>query len=96
MRAGIATMTRISRAEDWLAAKIGEEMVMMSVKTGGYIGLNEVGARIWDLLETPCDIDALCARLESEYDVEPAVCRAEIEDFVAELVRHGAASIDPR
>ena len=89
-------MTRIRRVDDWLAAKIGEELVMMNVKNGGYIGLNEVGARIWDLLETPRDFDALCAQLECEYEVEPAVCRAEVEAFVAELARHGAASIDPR
>jgi hypothetical protein len=89
-------MARVCRKGDWLAAKIGEDLVMMSVASGSYLGLNDVGARIWDLLESPCDIDMLCLRLEAEYDVAPAVCRAEIEAFVAELVRHGAASIDPR
>lgn len=89
-------MARVCRKGDWLAARIGEDLVMMSVASGCYLGLNDVGARIWDLLESPCDIDLLCLRLEAEYDVAPAVCRAEIETFVAELVRHGAASIDPR
>lgn len=85
----------VRRRDDWLVAKIGEDLVMMSMTNGRYIGLNEVGARVWDLIETSCDLDALCARLETEYEVAPAVCRAEIEAFISELVANGAASFDP-
>lgn len=87
-------MARISRRDDWLAASIGAELVMMSATSGRYIGLNEIGARVWEMLERPCDLDTLCARLLSEYDVEPSVCRAEVEAFVSELVASGAATID--
>jgi hypothetical protein len=87
-------MTIIARKGDWLAAKIGDELVMMSVAKGNYIGLSDVGARIWELMETPLEMDALCARLEAEYAVTPATCRAEVEAFLAELVEHGAASLD--
>jgi len=87
---------KLRRHDDWLAAKVGDELVMMSATTGRYLGLNDVGARVWDLLETPCDVDALCARLEQEYEVAPEVCRAEIDAFVTELIAHGAASFDQR
>jgi len=86
---------KVHRRDDWLAAKVGDELVMMSVATGRYIGLNDVGARIWDLLATPCDVETLCSGLEEEYDVEPDQCRVEVDAFVAELVKHGAVAFDP-
>jgi len=90
-----ATMM-VRKQGDWLAAKVGDELVMMSAEKGNYIGLSEVGARIWELIETPQEVDALCARLQDEYDdVTPEVCRAEVETFLNELVKHGAIALDP-
>jgi hypothetical protein len=85
----------VRKQSDWLAAKVGDELVMMNTEKGNYIGLSEVGARIWELIETPQDIDAVCARLQSEYDVAPRVCRAEVEAFLEELVKHGAVALNP-
>jgi len=85
----------ISRQGDWLSAKVGDELVMMSAEKGNYIGLSEVGARVWEIIETPHDFDAVCAQLEQEYDVTPDVCRAEVETFLNELVKHGAIALDP-
>jgi len=86
----------IRRHDGWLAAKVGEELVMMNAENGCYLGLNAVGARVWDLLETPGELDALCEKLMQEYEVAPAVCHAEIEAFIVELVKNGAASIVSR
>jgi hypothetical protein len=85
----------VRRHGDWLSAKVGDELVMMSAEKGNYVGLSEVGARIWDIIETPSDLEAVCARLQQEYDVAPDVCRAEVEIFLNELVKHGAIALDP-
>lgn len=84
---------RVERQGDWLSAKVGEELVMMSAQKGHYIGLSEVGTRVWELLETPQEFEALCARLESEFDVSAETCRAEVKTFLEELVKHGAATL---
>ncbi len=85
----------VRKQGDWLAAKVGEELVMMSAEKGNYIGLSEVGARIWELIDTPQELDAVCAQLETEYEVSPQTCRAEVESFLNELVQHGAVALDP-
>jgi hypothetical protein len=85
----------VRRQGDWLSAKVGEELVMMSAEKGNYIGLSEVGARIWELIETPQEIDALCVQLLDEFEVAPEVCRAEVDSFLNELVTHGAVALDP-
>jgi len=80
---------------DWLSAKVGDELVMMSAEKGQYIGLNEVGARIWELIDTLQGVDAVCAELLKEYEVSPEACRTEVQSFLNELVKHGAIALDP-
>jgi hypothetical protein len=85
----------VRKQGDWLAAKIGDELVMMSTEKVNYIGLTEVGARIWELIETPQEVDAVCAQLLKEYDIAPDACRVEIDAFLNEMVKHGAVALDP-
>jgi hypothetical protein len=33
--------------------------------------------------------------LQAEYDVAPEACRAEVDAFLKELVKHGAIALDP-
>jgi len=85
----------VRRQGDWLTAKVGDELVMMSAEKGNYVGLSKVGSRIWELIETPQNIGAICAQLQNEFDVTADVCRAEVETFLNELVKHGAIAFDP-
>ena len=85
----------VRRKDGWLSAKVGNELVMMSAQKGDYIGLSEVGARIWELIETPQELQVVIAKLEQEYDVSPETCRAEVDTFLKELVTHGAVALDP-
>jgi hypothetical protein len=85
----------IHRQGDWLQAKVGDEFIMMSARTGDYIGLSEVGGRIWEMVEAPLDFDTLCALLEDEFEVAPEVCRTEVESFLRVLVENNAATLDP-
>jgi len=84
----------IERKGDWLSARVGDEIMMMSPEHGKYIGMNDVGARIWDLIETPSDITTVCATLVSEFDVTPEECETEVGSFLAEMEKHGAVSLD--
>lgn len=84
----------VRRQGDWLSAKAGDELVMMSVEKGNYLGLSEIGARIWELIETPTSLDDLCATLVREFEVSPAECRADVEEFLAGLEKHGAVALD--
>lgn len=84
----------LRKSDGWLTAKVGSELVMMSTQKGSYIGLSEVGARVWELMETTPDFEAICAQLDREFDVAPEVCRAEVKAFVDDLVQQGAVAIE--
>jgi Coenzyme PQQ synthesis protein D (PqqD) len=84
----------VRKRGDWLCAKVGDELVMMSAETGDYVGLSEVGARIWELLETPQKKEVLYSKMQEEYEVSPETCCADIDAFLDELERHGAIALD--
>ena len=46
-------------------------------------------------IQSVAGVDAVCAQLLQEYDVAPDACRAEVETFLAELVKHEAIALDP-
>ncbi len=81
---------RFGRSDDWLAARAGDEIMMMNASQGTYLGLNAMGARIWDLLAEPREMDWLCRELVREFEVSEPVCRGEVQAFLDELIKHKA------
>ena len=84
----------VHRQGDWIAARAGDEIVMMSLQLGRYLGMSEVGARIWDLIETPQTVGAIQAQLLAEYEVDEATCAAEVQAFLAELAENNAVRVE--
>jgi hypothetical protein len=86
----IGLETTVTRDADILYAPVGaEEGVMMSVTKGRYYGVDAVGLRIWELLETPATVAEVCARLQEEFEVDAPTCDAEVLQFVNDLIENG-------
>ncbi|GAB6039770.1 lasso peptide biosynthesis PqqD family chaperone [Endothiovibrio diazotrophicus] len=84
----------IRQSEEQVAAEVDGEVVMMSIERGNYYGLDEVGSRIWQLIETPTTLDALCDALTAEFDVDAATCESDVTRFLEELDEQGLVQID--
>ncbi|HSC30483.1 MAG TPA: PqqD family protein [Gemmatimonadaceae bacterium] len=71
-------------------ALLDGEAVLFSTEEEVYFGLNEVGARVWELLPPATNsFDELCAALSVQYpDADPAMIRADVTELIAELSRH--------
>lgn len=73
-------------SEDQISRDLGGEAVILDMKSGIYFGLNEVGARIWQLIQEPINIDILCKTLLSEYNVEEEQCKNDILKLLQEML----------
>ena len=51
----------------------------------GMLGLNDVGAHIFNLMQNHTTADEIVASLLSEYDVEESVVRADVAHFIDQL-----------
>ena len=58
---------------------------MMSIENGEYYGLDEIGSRIWTLLEEPKKVSELCDILLEEFEVEREQCEEEVLAFLNEM-----------
>jgi hypothetical protein len=75
--------TPVVITRELLASALGEEKVILDMDSGLYYGLDEVGARVWDLLTEPRAPREVCDRIEEEYEVD----RDLLESDVLHLVR---------
>lgn len=65
-------------AEEQISSDLGGESVILNMKTGVYHGLNEVGARVWDLIEKPKTVKDIKQVVLEEYEVSPDVCTNDL------------------
>jgi hypothetical protein len=75
--------------DDVVSRELDGELVVTSLSMGGFLRLDEVGRRIWTLLEEGKNLDGVIAALTSEFDVESAACRADVETFFDDLAERG-------
>jgi hypothetical protein len=72
---------------------VGNEIILLNMKTGSYYSLNPVGSRIWNLLaEKKRPVDAFSSMSE-EYDVEPEDLQRDILSLVRELRANGLLDV---
>jgi hypothetical protein len=79
----------ISISPDVMVRKVGEESVLLDLKTERYLGLDDVSARFWDLLTSGEPIQSAYDKLLEEFEVEPERLRNDLDAFVHELIEFG-------
>lgn len=89
MSEAIGAETVVRRSEQVLWSSAGEDVVLLHMDRGAYHGLNVMGRRIWELLESPQLVSALCAQLMEAYEVEPEICEQETLRFLEDIRRKG-------
>jgi hypothetical protein len=78
-----------SPAEDVVFRELNGQIVLVHLGNDRIYGLNETGARFWELLATGRDRAAIRAQLLEEFAVEPTELDREIDALVAELTHAG-------
>ena len=74
---------------DMVATEMDGDFVMMNIGTGEYYSIRGSGARIWELASTPIAEAELVKAICDEFNVEEAVCTADVRSFLAELLEAG-------
>ncbi len=64
---------------DALFQKLGNEVVLVNLKTDRIFELNETAARLWELLVEGKDLESIEKELAEEFAVDSAGLRVEIE-----------------
>ncbi|NBB99161.1 MAG: PqqD family peptide modification chaperone [Alphaproteobacteria bacterium] len=73
------------------ASRVKDDLVFFDEAAGQYFATGTVGADIWDLIEEPRSLRAICAALMARYEVDEATCQAEAARFAEDLIAAGLA-----
>ena len=83
----------ISRKPTLVGADVANEAILLDVDSGYFFQLNKTAARIWALVETPRSFEDLCTALGEGFDVDPAQCRSDVGEFVADMRERGLLEV---
>ena len=79
---------RLVRPVHVMSATRGGETVLLDPVRGRYHTLNDVGARVWELLADGTTLEAIVATIRAEYDVPQVGGVDPVEQDVTTLLRH--------
>jgi PqqD family protein of HPr-rel-A system len=77
--------SNLTPSHDAVESRVGDETVILHLKSGTYFGLDAIGTRIWELLQQGMAASAICDRLQEEFEVEREVLEADARRFLTEL-----------
>lgn len=80
---------------DQVFSDLDGEAVILSLRDSTYYGLNEVGARVWALIQAPASVRAVCAAILEEYEVEPAQCERDVLALLGDLAANSLIEVRP-
>ena len=94
MTAKITKNTLISISEEQITGDLLDgEVVILNMKDDVYYGLDEVGGRIWSLIQDPITFDEIVQHLLEEYDVEYQECVNDVRELLEEMLTKGLIEV---
>jgi len=89
----ISESSLVVAATDQISSDLGAEAVILNLQSGVYHGLDEVGARIWNLVQQPKPVKDIKQTLVQEYEVEPEVCTSDLLALLHEMKAVGLIEV---
>ena len=83
----------VARDQSLMFSDLDDETVMMSIESGKYYGLDDIGSRIWVLSEQQCSVGDICDSLMTEFEVDRDTCQRHVFEFLEELKDEGIITV---
>jgi hypothetical protein len=91
----LTTEATISQSEDQVFTIVDGEAVLMGISDGRYYRLDDIGTRIWSLIETPKSLSAVCDQLVQEFSVPRETCEADVRGLLERMSKHNLIRLAP-
>lgn len=91
----LVSTASVVRSPDQVSGDLDGKAVLLSIENGEYYSMNEVGTRVWALLEQPIRVATLIERLQDEFDVSREQCEREVLEFLEHLRQDRLLRVEP-
>jgi hypothetical protein len=89
----ISDRSVVVAAKDQVSCDLAGEAAILNITSGVYYGLDPVGARIWNLMQQPCEVAEIQNTISDEYDVEPERCARDLVELLEKLLAEGLIEV---
>jgi hypothetical protein len=80
---------KVSISPEVLFQEVSGEMVLLDLASENYFGLDEIGARVWGLLESGSSVGEVMDALMEEYEVARETLENDVGELLEKLVGAG-------
>lgn len=95
MGSDVTTNSRVVVSHEQVSCDLDGEAAILNLATGVYFGLDAVGASIWQRMQQPVRVGALCAALMEEFDVDAVTAETDLLNFLTEMRNEGLVELLP-
>jgi hypothetical protein len=85
--------TIVVASKDQMASEVAGETVILGLTAGRYFGLDAVGARVWQMIQTPAAVSDVRNAIVAEYEVDPARCEADLLALLQKMLDAGLVEV---
>jgi len=89
----VSLQSSIKICDDVVSRDLEGEAVILNLETGTYFGLNEVGTRIWTLIQEHESLNRVFEAIRHEYEVSPEALEGDLLRIIDELRTKGLISV---
>jgi hypothetical protein len=93
MAGAVSIRSSVVASGDQVSSNLGGEVAILDVEAGMYYGLDEVGARVWTLIQSPKTVDEVLQVLLDEYEVEPGRCEQDLISLLQSMADEGLIEV---
>lgn len=94
MTTSLTDTTRISARPDQISSDLEGETILLHMTSGLYYGLNDIGVKIWSLIQTPQTLAEVRQTLLANYEVTVEDCDRELKELLISLSEAELISLD--
>lgn len=77
------------KSDEVIVRVIDGETVLLDLNSGIYYSLDDVGGRIWELIDGEKPLSSIVAKIADEYDVAPEQALEDAVELMADLAGEG-------
>lgn len=85
---------RVTVSPEVLSQEVGGETVLLDLRSDFYFGLDEIGTRVWQLLQSGLSLQELIDMMLDEYEVKRETLEADVGELLDKLLAAHLVSID--
>ena len=83
----------IVRSSDQVSTDLGKEVIILGLDSEEYYSLEEVGVRIWGLIQEPKTVMEILDSILNDYAVAPERCEGDVLAVLEEMADEGLIEI---